>query len=65
MVSEPDQNTNTYPHPEREETVADEPPEVQLYKKQGAMPEKGRGGRGTKKNREKLERSRGFQLPLT
>jgi hypothetical protein len=32
LVSEPDQNTNTpshtYPHPEREETVADEPPEV-------------------------------------
>jgi len=39
LVSESRQNTNTpshaYPHPEREETVADEPPEVQPYKKQG------------------------------
>jgi hypothetical protein len=46
-VSESEQNTNTpshtYPHPEREETVADEPSEVQPYKKQGRAQNKERG----------------------
>jgi len=57
-VSESGQNTNTpshaYPHPEREETVADEPPEVQPYKKQVGEPDERRPGEqgGRTKNRD-------------
>jgi hypothetical protein len=71
LVSESGQNTNTpshtYPHPEREETVADEPPEVQPYKKQGGEPDERRPGEQGRQNQKQrwLERNRGLQLPLT
>jgi len=47
--------------------VADEPPEVQPYKKQGGEPDERRPGEQGRQNQKQrwLERNRGLQLPLT